>query len=323
MSEEVLIARALVASRQVTSGRLGPAMLELQVISTIAGDAPGERAWAAAHQVSESARRQVSRLVRGRFGVRDPHRGGLNLLLFPILMAAGIALVHALGVRGLASDTGIPGWLSLAAGTMGIVLIAIGRSRPLSGAFPRALVLATVLLVATTAVVVAGDLPGVVGAVVGAALSVVTTVWVVVMRRRDPAATHAMDTAIPQAYLQTMPVAQQGAERVQRELLAELGADRAAQVVRVREAVLAVLAPDHPKLQGAPSGVPAGAPIVDRLAWEWLPAELRQGAATEGRGRSGAQQHLFDAPGGQGGTDVRRDLVEREGLGDREGEGPG
>jgi hypothetical protein len=269
-SDDALIAQTRAAALQVQRAHLDPAKVEYLTIRAVAGAALAERAWHDARRVSEAARRAAWGRLRERFGARDPHRGWLNAFLFLTLIPAAFALVTALGVRGVANDTGAAGWLGVVVAVMDVVLLAVARTRPLSGAFPRALLPTPLLLAATAIVLAAGDLPGTAGAAVGAAVSAGTFGWVVAMRRRDPQATLEMDTAIPTALLDAAPLAREGAQKVERDLLTDLGVDRAAQVVRVRDAVLADLAPDRPKLQDAEAGAPAGAFIVGRLSSEWV-----------------------------------------------------
>ena len=270
MSDDALIAQARADALRVPPAHLDPAKVDYIAIEVVAGAALAERTWHDARRVSEAARRAAWGRLRERFGARDPHRGWLNAFLFLTLIPAAFALVTALGVRGIANDTGAAGWLGVAVAVMDAVLLAVARTRPLSGAFARALLPTPLLLAATAIVLAVGDLPGVAGAAVGAVVSAVTFVWVVAMRRRDPQAREEMDAAIPTALLDAAPLAREGAEKVERDLLTELGADRAAQVVRVRDAVLADLAPERPKLQDAEAGAPPGALIVGRLSSEWV-----------------------------------------------------
>ena len=278
MSDDALITHTRIASLQVVRGHLNAAYVERAAIDGVAGEGLADRTWHAARGVAESARREVNRALRERFGPRDPHRGWLGWLLFFTLLAAAFALVTALGVQRIPTDTGVSGWLGLAVAAMDLLLLAVARTRTLNRAFPRALAPTPVLLAVTTVALVNGDLPGVEGALAGAVVSFATLVWVVAVRHRDAEARHEIDMAIPMAYLNAAPLLREGVERIQNDVLAELGSDRAAQVVRVRDAVLAELATDHPKLRDAPTGVPAGALIIGHLTENWSPVYIPEGS---------------------------------------------
>lgn len=273
MSDDALIAQTRAAAAQVVRGHLDAAAVERAALASVAGTELADRVWSEARQAAEAGKREAARLLRERFGARDPRRGWPNILVVVALIAAAFALVLATGIREIPSDTGLSGWLGLLVAVLSAAVLLAGRAKPLSRAFIRTLAPAAVLLVITTVLLAVGGLPGALGAGIGAVVAAVAVVWIAVVRGRDAEATRDIDAALPTAYLDAGPAVRERAERVQRDLLAELGAERAAQVARVRDAVLAELADAHPEMRGR-AGLPAGAVIIDHLTSAWLPDDM-------------------------------------------------
>lgn len=84
-------------------------------------------------------------------------------------------------------------------------------------------------------------------AAVGAVVATLTLVRIAVVRRIRPEETRRIDTSLQVAYMDAAPVVREAADLAQREVLAELGPERAAQVVRVRTAVVDGSRPHIPR----------------------------------------------------------------------------
>ena len=114
-------------------------------------------------------------------------------------------------------------------------------------------------------------------AAVGAVVATLTLVRIAVVRRiRPEEETRRIDTSLQVAYMDAAPVVREAADRAQREVLAELGPERAAQVVRVRTAVVDEVKTAHPALAEMSPEAPAGGFIIEGVTAKWLPLDMTE-----------------------------------------------
>ncbi len=263
-------ARAAVA--RIVPGQVNPAMVERAVLVTVVGEEITDRMWRTALAGAALGRVEAARLLRERFGPRDPRRGWLLSLLFGTLAAAAVAATLATGVT--ASDVGaVVGSLTVVIAILDLVLIAVAGARPLNFAFLRAQVPTAILTVVAAVLLLSRGVE--VAAVVASASAVVAVgaaFAVAVVRRRRPDATREIDTALQHAYANAAPVAFSAVEAAQRELVTEIGVDAAAEVVRIRTLLFGERG--EPGFAAVAASTPAGGVIGRHLVASWLPLDM-------------------------------------------------
>ncbi|WP_460772838.1 hypothetical protein [Microbacterium sp. GXF7504] len=242
-----------------------PEDVELAVFTVLDREALALDAWHAARVVGDAVRPAVARLLRERFGNRNPLRGWTVLLCVPQLLAAAFGAAIALGVAPA------PGWvaallLALAGGCDLAALLGT-RFRPRHRLTFRNETAATVLVALATAAGVAEGEPAVaVSGGVALVIAAASLIALAVCRRRDPEGANALNAALPTATLDVAPQVRAGEARVLAELAARLPDDVAALAVRIRTAALARERAAGRAVAPVDESAPAGGFIVARLA---------------------------------------------------------
>jgi hypothetical protein len=274
MHDDAKLEAARAAVARIVPGQVNPAMVERAVLVEVAGQEIADRVWQSAFAAGESGRAEAARLLRERFGPRNPRRGWLLWLLFGTLAGAALAAVFATGLRIAASDVGtVTSSLAVAVAVMDLLLLGVAGARPLNFAFLRAQIPTAILMVVAAGLLLAREVDiAAIVTTVSAVVAVGTAITVALVRRGRAEATHEIDTALQHAYADAAPVAFAAAEAAQRDLLSELGPEAAAEVVRIRSELFE--GRTEPAFGEISASTPAGGVIVQHLASSWLPLDM-------------------------------------------------
>ncbi|WP_413354403.1 hypothetical protein [Microbacterium sp. 1P06AB] len=274
MRDDAKLEAARAAVARIVPGQVNPAMVERAALVTVVGDEVADRGWQSAFAAGESGRVEAARLLRERFGPRNPRRGWLLWLLFGTLAGAALSAVFATGFRVEAADVGtVSASLAAAVALMDLLLLGVAGARPLNFAFLRAQIPTAILMVAAAGLLLTRefDIAAIV-TTISAVVAVGTAVTVALVRRGQADATHEIDTALQHAYADAAPVAFAAAETAQQKLLSEIGPGAAAEVVRIRSELFA--GRTEPAFGEIAASTPAGGVIVQHLASSWLPLDM-------------------------------------------------
>lgn len=250
--------------------------VELAAFSAVGRRDLALRVWKDAREAAVAARRSKGKTMRTRFGARNPN-GWLSFVAFGGALCAAVAAVLTSGIRFDPAETVIAtAVLAVLAGVASLIVLLVAAGRPLNRSMIRIHGILTVGLVIAAALMLSRG-PDVWAIVVAAsaAVSVMGMVMVLVARARDHRGTEEIDTAINVALADTKPEVEAVSLRLQSDVAAELGAQDAARIVRIRTTVLADLASEGIPVAAVDPEAPAGSVIIDDLLSMWVPDVLK------------------------------------------------
>ncbi len=293
-SQEDLIEILTVKARQLPPAGRTPESVEGMAIWSIVKD---ERAGALRQKVrmiADDARREVDGILKARYGARNPKWGWVGGILLLAGLAAGFAFAAALmPVRSpWMDDSEAATWstvhqvCAIVCAMLLVAAIAVVRLRPVNRSFIRMQLLAPGFLAVSLFNVISSGQVLSIWLVIALALSVLSPLYMIVIRAMNRAELNDIDFAVPYAETAVREKILPQAERIQQEITDGLSPEQRAMIVEVRDALIERLFPVTVARGYANAAFPAGGVIIHDVLKDWY-HPLDGSTVTEGPSAGG------------------------------------